>query len=374
VELPQYKDFVSVMTVHAAKGLEFPVVFMPGMARAARKGTERLLVSDTGGGETALGIWTDALMGDNPGYAALKKEETAEREGESKRLLYVAMTRARDHLVMMAGVKPGDDGSFKPPADTWLMLIAEAAPVSLLAGGPKLGDEAPYEYVYYPEKPSLKSQKRAGSEKTEEGRVFPPMSRLSPLPVPEGLVFRSPSALAPEEHYKDTGAGQGIPYSARLRGVLIHAALERYGRDGRLDVGTAASGLSEISGLDKKAAKALIEDVDGTLNGLFSSPAMRELLSPGPGKLFELPLMLLSGNEVVYGRADLVIIQDDTARVYDYKSGLGGMSDEEITSMYSPQLADYCEAVRGAFSLKGAEGFLLLADTGRILPLNPKNL
>ena len=165
-----------------------------------------------------------------------------------------------------------------------------------------------------------------------------------------------------------------MPWSARLRGVLLHAAMERFGKTGQLEVEAAAAGLAGMAGLDVKAVGALKEDAGRTLKRLLSDPVMREVLSPGPGKHFELPLMLLSGGGLTYGKADLVIIKGDTASVYDYKTGLFGLPDEEILGIYSPQLAGYCEAARGAFGLARAEGFLLLVDSGRLLELTPKNL
>ena len=129
-----------------------------------------------------------------------------------------------------------------------------------------------------------------------------------------------------------------------------------------------------MAGLEEKASGALKDDVGRTLTKLLADPGMRELLSPGPGKHFELPLMLMQGRELTYGRADLVIIQGDTARVYDYKTGLAGLPDEEVLRIYSPQLAGYCDAARGAFGLPRAEGFILLVDSGRLLGLTPKSL
>jgi ATP-dependent exoDNAse (exonuclease V) beta subunit len=156
--------------------------------------------------------------------------------------------------------------------------------------------------------------------------------------------------------------------------VLLHAALERFGRDGRLDVEAAAAGLDGMAGLEGKAAVALKDDAEHTLTRLLSDTAIRELLSPGPGKYFELPLMLMQGRELVYGKADLVVIEGDTALVYDYKTGLSGLSDEEVLRVYSPQLVGYCEAARGAFGLTRAEGFILLVDSGRLVGPTPKRL
>ena len=91
---------VKVMTVHSAKGLEFPVVFVA----ALHKGVE---IEPAGGGLLAaygLGArWRNPAKRkdkDDLFQHALREEWKAREEEESDRLLYVAMTRAEEHLVL----------------------------------------------------------------------------------------------------------------------------------------------------------------------------------------------------------------------------------------------------------------------------------
>jgi ATP-dependent helicase/nuclease subunit A len=105
------RDAIVLMTVHAAKGLEFDVVVLAdqGRERAARSLPDVLVSSD---GRVALrapdanGVLRPAL-----GYtAASKAEREAERE-EGRRLQYVAMTRARQHLIVSGALLPGEQTS-----------------------------------------------------------------------------------------------------------------------------------------------------------------------------------------------------------------------------------------------------------------------
>jgi len=87
-------DAVSVMTVHAAKGLEFPVVVVAGLGgRAPARGSDVLFGPE--GPEFCLreGLATT-------GWDPLQAREDALAEAERRRLLYVATTRARDHLMV----------------------------------------------------------------------------------------------------------------------------------------------------------------------------------------------------------------------------------------------------------------------------------
>ncbi|MBI2824094.1 MAG: UvrD-helicase domain-containing protein [Planctomycetia bacterium] len=114
---PESSDVVRLMTIHQAKGLEFPVVVVPDLGRSL-------------GGSYASAVYHVELgplvtaPGDNgrdrPNgmdlYRILERQEDADEE---MRLLYVATTRAADYLILSAGVKNLDD-----PSGDWLALLA----------------------------------------------------------------------------------------------------------------------------------------------------------------------------------------------------------------------------------------------------------
>ncbi|MGA2411552.1 MAG: UvrD-helicase domain-containing protein, partial [Candidatus Binataceae bacterium] len=96
--LSENENVVRLMTVHQAKGLEFPIVIVADMTRAAKPVNETLLLSRTGGlilCDTA-GAGYDEIP--NHRLAAERKAILAQEAAESARILYVAITRARDRL------------------------------------------------------------------------------------------------------------------------------------------------------------------------------------------------------------------------------------------------------------------------------------
>jgi ATP-dependent helicase/nuclease subunit A len=93
------KDSVSLMTVHAAKGLEFPIVFVVNLGRGTGSQRAPIRVAVGEGGEPSVAV---------ADYQSEADEDAQAREREeTKRLLYVALTRARDRLYLSTTVRDG---------------------------------------------------------------------------------------------------------------------------------------------------------------------------------------------------------------------------------------------------------------------------
>jgi ATP-dependent helicase/nuclease subunit A len=118
--LPESADVVRLMTIHQAKGLEFPIVFLPDLA--AQGGDSRVPVAHWDG---RLGCVARPPEDDPPPFPKFGPrlwragEEVADWR-EDLRTLYVACTRAEDYLVLSAAL-PADFS----PASTWMLTLAE---------------------------------------------------------------------------------------------------------------------------------------------------------------------------------------------------------------------------------------------------------
>ena len=96
---------VNIMTIHAAKGLEFPIVILPGLARAPQGDREPFIDEELGIGFSPRNPNKDYAKTEPSIVAVMKNRARAKAESEKKRLFYVGATRARDRLILAGSLE-----------------------------------------------------------------------------------------------------------------------------------------------------------------------------------------------------------------------------------------------------------------------------
>jgi len=114
---------VQLLTIHRAKGLEWPVVMVPALGGKRRSSSGRVLFERSHG--LSLRPWLPTQLSGNvdskyrsPRFDAVKEELRRRETAEYRRLLYVALTRAKDRLILSGGEERG-------ASDSWWFLLDE---------------------------------------------------------------------------------------------------------------------------------------------------------------------------------------------------------------------------------------------------------
>ncbi len=377
---------VSIMTVHGAKGLEFDTVFIPYMdwnPAAGKKGQPPpyMLEPMPGSGDYLLAPRPDRLMGEeDPLYNLLRKLRSQRKLGESKRLFYVAATRARSELVMSALARKSGAG-FAAGKDTPLGWLNAHYCLDEIAG---LGD------MNIPEDGGVESEfldqlrqtvtsedgsfsvlvEPGSPEIAETHRETPPVEIRPAAFEREKSPFKvvSPSSLvdfSPAAGVEGGGSGQAIgqtktmaaPCSAALRGTLIHRLLAEFAREtqGKLP-GAGMPSLEKTSAFLRQAgvdesAQAVSRDVLAEVQTCTSDPWLAQFYAVSPENLkVEYALESIHAPETLLsGIIDLAAKIEGKWNLLDFKTSRPAEGESTLDfrrremDLYRPQLLAYRE-------------------------------
>ncbi len=370
-------EAVHVLTIHKAKGLEFPVVVLPGLHQGtARSAQSPLVVYDWSSGLYGLSIGQRRTLGGVLLEATLEERERAER----RRVLYVGMTRARDLLVLTGGLtarRSGDSvlglldalSGGKVGSEAERLLIGESAIAQRVQTSPRRKQ---------PRRPQAESPEPLPHDdqaivhrwhvRTEAWkRARETLRRLTPTGPPEG---ESAEYLVPPP-----AARRAVPdrEAARLMGICAHRMLERWdfstdARDLGREIAFAVDSLGEA---DRETHGGTIAEALIELFGAFvRSPAYVRLCQVEIlGR--EVPFILpWNAGQIMEGVIDLIYRADGLLWVADYKTdSVEGDEVEAQVERYRAQGEIYREAVRRALGVDRVGLEFLFLRAGRAIRL-----
>ncbi|WP_430913967.1 double-strand break repair helicase AddA [Methylobacterium sp. sgz302541] len=326
-------DEVRVMTVHGAKGLEAPVVVLLDGCEPLGRNDPKLLAMGADGAVPLPPVWAGAKTQDSPATAAARDRIQARSREEHNRLLYVAMTRAADRLV----VAPYR-GATKETAGCWCEMIR----IGLEASG------WPGEAVELPYGPATLWRDGVAAASAPSDAAAPP----SDAAVPSWLHAPAPVEAAPPPPLSPSGALRAADSrppparrqadgDARRRGVLVHALLEHLPRLDPARRGQAADAFvhARAPAMPKPKQAAIVEAAlrlidEPELAPLFSAGARAEVTLSGK--------VVVEGVErAVYGRVDRLSVEEGVVRLADFKTGRPPVADAPLPVAEAGQLALY---------------------------------
>ena len=350
---------VRVMTVHGAKGLEANVVFLPDTcAKPGHQNDDKVQWSiDPEGKSPPEVLWSPVKEMRGHQTTALLEQNRLERGREYRRLLYVAMTRARDRLYVA-----GYTGKNGVAEGSWYELMAAA----IKERGKEIsGDVWRYELKQEAE---VSAEALAGTNAT---LALPTWAETLPHPDPKPLRPLLPSAPLVEAPAGEGPLAGGNEQRFR-RGLAVHKLLEllpgldESEREAAAKRWLAGPGL----GLDDVQQDEIGRETLAVLN----HPDFAPLFSPTA--IAEAPVTGIVGKagheQVVSGRMDRMVVLDDEVWVVDYKTNRPPPDKpENVAPAYLAQMALYRRLLQGIYPAKRVRCWLLWTDGPRIMELEP---
>lgn len=353
-------NVVRIMTVHKAKGLEFPIVFLPDLAAVEQDRAPPVLVDAAAGIALAVPDPADSFeRRPDPAYSCLRHIRSEQQRAEYRRIFYVAATRAQDHLILCG---PRYPGSSRGP--TWMGWTIQtlglddaaiaAGQIDILDGrGGHVGIKIRYDGDVDPMHGTT-----AGTDEGDE------QSEAFVAPVPAADRYPSPvsvSALVWAEGAPGFGLDQGagtVPrgLSAARWGTLLHEVC-----------------------MGREPIRALTEagctDPDGELRCLTSRDRFRASgpIAAAVDVWYELPFTVSIGGLAVNGAIDCLARGADGGwTVIDLKSGLSA-DPVTLVERYGTQVNLYRRAAESLLGVEWVDAYLYAVETGDLVrvPVDP---
>ena len=341
---------VSVMTVHGAKGLEFPIVLLAGLNVAPSNRTDPVLYDRKSGRiEVKASLQT-------AGYAELAEFEKERGEEERVRLIYVAATRARDHLIVSLYRKEGDSKSaaahieeFMQGADHLWQRFEPSAAVSSRAYVSASEEVAPADNT--PEARQRWQQQRKELIAARSRPISAAATRLAQDAKEEQDV--------PDEPWRRGRAGTNI-------GRAVHAVLQVVDLNTGSDLDENVRAQAAAEGVPTQA-----DEISRLVRGALDSSIVQRALdskrwwreSPVAGPL---------GDGIVEGFIDLLFEEEDGFVIVDYKTDTVRSEDaiERAMGRYRLQGGAYALALSKAAGVHVKEVSFLFLQPSRVITID----
>jgi len=375
-----------ILTVHASKGLQAPIVYLPDTTRVPRD-SERLLA----GADGEARLWLPRTDDANDAARAWRSQARDRALEEQNRLLYVAMTRAEDRLYV-----GGWYGARKPDRGCWYERIEAGLRASAEAGvqdDARARVRAVAKTFDFASLLPTDGWSGDGYELTNEGLIAEAEQRELPIddeaPLPDWWGRTAPeepdppTPLAPSQPLPDEAAAEPRAYSPRIaddprrwqRGLLLHDLLRHL--PGLPAAERAAAARRFLAQPAHGLAPEDVEQWADEALAVTEAPAHAALFAPGSRA--EVPLIgtlqTPRGTFTVSGQVDRLAVSATEVLIVDYKTNRPPPeSAEGVALAYRRQLALYRALLQRIYPGRRVRAFLLWTAAPKLMEIAAETL
>jgi ATP-dependent helicase/nuclease subunit A len=361
-ELEAGRDEVRVMTAHGAKGLEAPIVFLPETTSQSGARGSPLMETEEGGF-----LWSASQKADCEASRLARELRTRKETEESLRLLYVALTRARERLVICGRIAANRK---EETLKGWWAQIRAGFEHENVA--PHVRHAASGEVQAQRYGPDPRSLPRAARART--AAAVPPAWAQAVAPAEAFSRYASPS---------DLGEGAQSPSPSPLaatgglgrfrRGDLIHRLLQILPD---LAPAERAEGARSLLARERDLTETQRAEMTAAALSVLEDARFAEVFGPGSraevsvaGSASRLPAGLK-----ISGRIDRLVVLPDRVLVADFKTNRPSPTRiEDADPAYLRQMAIYAAVLADVFPDRAVEAALVWTDGPKLMPI-PENL
>ena len=339
-ELSGPQDEVRVMTVHGSKGLEAPIVVLPDTTTAPKTGVANGMLISNGDvaelRETGMPIWAGSTRDDTPLTSALRKQAEDRALRETRRLLYVALTRAQDRLLIagawMGNSKEGHSNKSWYAA-CWSgmqkLLDQEAVETIETPFGPVLR----YGALQLPDENPVSSDRQVITAPHWLKQPVKKEAQVTRYAAPSQLIGAEPAVLAPFSKNND---------KRLARGRLIHTLLQTLPD---IAHGERRARAAAFLRRDKEFSESDHQEMAQAAFAVLDSDEFDPIF--GVGSRPEVPIVggndaLLPKGMRINGRVDRLVVTPDEVKIIDFKTDRPAPAQaEDMGETYTAQMAAY---------------------------------
>ena len=356
-DMEMARDEVRVMTVHGAKGLEANTVILADTTSAPTGPRDPRLLQLADGAV----VWGTARSEDVGAMSEARERVRNDARDEYRRLLYVAMTRAAERLIVC-----GTQGRTKIPDGCWYSLVHEALEPDCVSEPADDGDGDVLRYRKGEALPAV-AQKREETPQPEL-TLAPPWLSQPAKPEPVAVRTVTPSTV---EEAVTRKPGATVDTLALARGRLTHRLMQALPDIPAARRARAASDYLARAGtaLPEGDRDALVAQVLRVLD----DPRLSALY--GPSSRAEVPIvgrLVLAGHTIqVSGQIDRLAITEDAVFIGDFKTNRPAPSRlEEVPPAYVTQLALYRAVLQKLYPEKAVRAALIWTEVPDLMELS----